>query len=216
MEFKELIIKEYIEAKEYYPKLNPPIKNKEGLWEIRGDFDVLGGDGYCWATYSIKIVIPKTYPYEVPLLIETSNKIEKSTDWHNKDGVCCTSTNAKIFHTIGAPINLKKWLQVFVHSYFANHVVRLKEGRYPIGEYSHFEEGILEAYFEIFNTDSKNEVLSKISEIVNYRANSRNKMCKCGSGKKHKRCYLRNPKKHNFNIPLPQIIKDRKEIQNLI
>lgn len=169
---EELIQREYTEATTKYKKLFPP--HREGKdWKICGYFDVIDSDGHCWDTYGIHITIPPNYPYELPSLTETTCKITRHEDWHNINGVCCLSTTAVIFASLGGKITLVKWLDRFVHDFLANHIIKLRDEKYAKGEYPHGVEGIIHGYKEIFNVQSISEIvlilrmICKISEERN-------------------------------------------------
>lgn len=210
---KELIFREFDEVCTKYKKLLPPKTFKDG-WIIDGEFDVVGADGYKWDTYGIRIYIPPEFPYDLPALIETSEKIERTADWHNNYGICCLATNAIIYKELGTPISLLKWIDRFVHDYLANHVIKLKDKSYPKGEYPHGEEGMLVGYKEIFGLTSNAEVVQRLNLICGVTSLGRNAPCFCGCGKKYKRCFLINPKEHYHNIPISLLNKERVDIAN--
>lgn len=210
---KELIYREFDEVCSKYKKLLPPEKLNDD-WKIEGEFDVVGADGYKWDTYGIRILIPPGFSYELPILMETSNKIEQTEEWHNSNGVCCLATNAKIYNELGTPISLLKWMNRFVHDYLANHVIKLHDKSYAKGEYPHGEEGMLIGYKEIFGLASDSEVVQRLKLICGVASLGRNELCFCGCGKKYKRCFLLNPSEHYHNIPLSLLNSERIQIVN--
>lgn len=210
---KELIHSEFEELCTKYKKLLPPEKFNN-YWKIDGEFDVIDADGYKWDTYSIRIIIPDGFPFELPILMETSGKIEQTADWHNINGVCCLATNAIIYNALGTPISLLKWMNRFVHDFLSNHVIKLNDKCYATGEYPHYEEGILVGYKEIFGLVTDNEVVQRLKLICGITSMSRNEQCFCGSGKKYKRCFLLNRNEHYCNIPLSLLKKETMVIIN--
>lgn len=210
------ILKEYEIISSKYVKLNRPVRTND-IWVITGFFDVIDADGYCWDTYGIKIVIPPDFPLKLPTLVETTGKIKHDISWHNVQGVCCLSTEAIMYKTLGTPISLLKWLDRFVHDFLANHVIKVKENNYAQGEFSHGTDGVIEGYKEIFGTSDVNQVVKKMNEITCKLRIRRNLKCFCGSGKKFKHCYDASPYTHTFeNIPIPLIEKDLIEIRRHI
>jgi len=202
---------EYIEVSTKYKKLFPPERQGDG-WKICGYFDVYDADGYCWDTYGILIFIPLNFPYELPSLFETTGKIEKHEDWHNKNGLCCLSTNAIMFKELGSPISLLKWLDRFVHDFLANHVIKLRDKSYVNGEYSHGAKGIIEGYMDIFSLSTEEAVRSRLNLVSGTSRLMRNDLCFCDSGKKYKRCFELNPRSHCMGIPFSVIEADRLEV----
>jgi len=212
---QELIQQEYNDACVKYDKLLPPKKKGDGF-VISGSIDVVDGDGGYWDTYDVNIIIPKNYPFELPFLIETSKKIIRHEDWHNRDGVCCLSTNAKMFSTLGRDISLFNWLEKFAHPFLANHVYKIKTGNYANNEFDHGTRGIVQGYCEIFNLISAQEVAHRLHLILGTKRLGRNDPCFCKSGKKYKKCYIVDTSKHYLNIPLDALRKDLIEIVQLL
>lgn len=208
---EKLIHQEYNDAYAKYNKLLPPEKVGEGF-VLKGSIDVVDVDGGYWDTYDVSILIPGGYPLELPILFETSKKIERHEDWHNRDGICCLSTNAKMFSVLGKNINLFNWLEKFAHPFLANHVFRIKTGYYANNEFDHGTEGIIQGYCEIFNVTSVIEVIERLKLICGIKKLGRNDLCFCGNGKKYKRCFLEDSSNHYFNIPFETIKKDLAEI----
>jgi len=213
---EEYILKEFEIISKKYDKLNPPEKTATG-WHILGDYDVIDPNGYCWDTYGIKIILPEKYPYVLPILIETSKKIEQNVDWHNSFGVCCLSTEAIMYRELGVPVSLLKWLDRFVYDFFANHVIKKREKEYAKGEFSHGTQGILEGYYEIFNVSEPKVVSKKIKSLLDTTNLGRNDPCFCGSNIKFKKCFLQSPHTHTLlGIPISVLNQDFGEIAKLL
>lgn len=208
---EQLIHQEYSDALIKYRRLLLPEKVGEGFI-IKGSIDVIDDEGSYWDTYDVSILIPAYYPKELPILTETSKKIERHEDWHNRDGICCLSTNAKMFHVLGEEINLLNWLDKFAHPFLANHVFRVKTGQYANNEFDHGTEGIVQGYCEIFILTTIKEVIDRLNLVCENKKLGRNDLCFCGSEKKYKKCFLLNPIKHYSSIPLDTLKKDLTEI----
>lgn len=212
---EQLIRDEYQRVAEKYKKLKPPERYGRG-WKIDGLFDVVDSNGHVWDTYGIRILLPINFPYELPILIETSGKVERHEDWHNVDGACCLATYAMMYKELGVPISLVKWLDRFVHDFLANHVIRLKDGAYPKGEYAHGTEGILAGYKEIFELNTNEAVLNRLRLICGQSKIGRNDPCFCGSGKKYKKCFLQKKEEHYLGIPLSLLSTELAEISGYL
>ncbi len=210
---KELVYREFDELCTKYKKLAPPERLNDG-WKIEGEFDVIDADGHRWDTYGIRILIPPGFPYDLPILMETSKKIEPSADWHNGNGICCLATNAIIYNVLGTPISLLKWMDRFVHDFLANHIIKLKDKSYAKGEYPHYEEGMIVGYKEIFGLTTDAELLKRLNLICGVSSLARNAPCFCGSNKKYKRCYLSYPNEHHHKIPISLLNSERIQITN--
>lgn len=208
---EELIRQEYNEANIKYRKLLPPEKVGGGF-VLKGSIDVVDDDGGYWDNYEVSILVSSNYPMELPILLETGKKIERHEDWHNREGICCLSTNAKMYSVLGKNITLFNWLEKFAHPFLANHVYRIKTGNYANKEFDHGTEGIIQGYCEIFNVTTEIEVIEKLKFICGSKKLGRNDSCFCGSGKKYKKCFLLESSNHYFNIPIETLKKDLAEI----
>ena len=208
---EEIIRQEYYDALIKYNKLLSPEKVGEDF-VIKGSIDVIDDEAGYWDTYNVNITITSKYPLELPILSETSKKIERHEDWHNRNGICCLATNAKMFHALGRNITLINWLDKFAHPYLANHVYRIKMGSYANKEYDHGTEGIIQGYCEIFEVAEIFEVISKLKLICGLQKLGRNNPCFCGSGKKYKKCFLEEPSGHYLGIPYNVLKNDLEEI----
>jgi hypothetical protein len=208
---EELIRQEYNEANIKYRKLLPPEKVGGGF-VLKGSIDVVDDDGGYWDNYEVSILVSSNYPMELPILLETGKKIERHEDWHNREGICCLSTNAKMYSVLGKNITLFNWLEKFAHPFLANHVYRIKTGNYANKEFDHGTEGIIQGYCEIFNVKTEIEVVERLELICGSKKLGRNDSCFCGGGKKYKKCFLLEPSNHYFNIPIETLKKDLKEI----
>jgi hypothetical protein len=209
---EEYILKEFEIISTKYDKLQSPVKS-ETDWIISGEFDIIDSNGYCWETYGIKIILPAKYPYALPILIETSDKIEKHEDWHNIGGICCLSTEAIMFRELGLPISLLSWLDRFVFDFLANHVIKKREKEYAKGEFSHGTKGTVEGYYEIFNVSDPKTVFNKLKTLLDTTNLGRNDLCFCGSRIKFKKCYLQSPHTHTLHgVPISVLNHDYQEI----
>lgn len=209
---REIIQGHLSEAQIKYPKLIHLIQENE-IWKINGVIDVIDDEGGYWDSYEVSILIPNDYPDSLPVLVETSNKIERDINWHVVAwGVCCLSTQAKMFYDLEGSITLLKWLDKFAHPFFANHVYRVKTGHYANEEFSHGNKGILEGWRKILQLKCNNQTFVYLQHMIGIKSRPLNQPCFCGSGKKYKRCYLLNPKGHLMNIPAVQINTDIKAI----
>ena len=184
------------------------------MWKISGSIDVIDDEGGYWDTYDVNIVLFNDYPESLPILIEVGKKIQRKLGWHiSKEGICCLSTPAKMYHDLGGKITLLRWLDMFAHLYLANHVYKIKTGAYAGDEFSHGAKGILEGWQLILGTSDRKRVLRYLEHLVWIIQPSLNRPCFCGSNKKYKRCFLLNIEKHRSGIPYRQIMEDVKSLK---
>jgi len=207
---EELIRSQYSAAVLKYPKLAEPQHIATG-WLVAGSIDVIDDEGGYWDTYDVQIIIPDTYPIELPEVMEVGGKIKQSPDWHNTI-YCCLTTKAIMFAEMRGEVTLEKWLTNYVHKYLGNHVLKLKTGDYASGEFEHGTDGIIHGYKVLFNTDSTIEVQQILKALCGKSTLSKNRICFCGSGKKIKRCFDIAVEKHQMNIPIDTLRRDLDEV----
>ena len=207
MESAKLIYQHFEEVISKYPKLRRPIE-REDSWTIEGSIDVVDADGGYWDTYDVLILVPKEYPNDLPLLFESSKKIERHIDWHMVDNWCCVGTRAKMFREMADSITLLKWLDGYAHPFLANHVYKMKTGNYADQEFSHGADGIIEGWEEILGFKGKKKILEQLRLMAGFQELPRNRPCYCGSRKKYKRCFILKEAEHRMRIPLRQIGAD--------
>jgi hypothetical protein len=215
---KDALEPEFAQLKQEFPDL---ILQMDGIqFQIDGCIDIVDDEGGYWDTYKIRILIPPDYPTNLPLLQEIGGKIERHEDWHNSTGFCCLSTNAIMFAELAGDISLLKWFKKFAYPFLANHVYKIRMGKYAYEEFSHgamgiCAMGILEGYRTLFKTQNTVEIIRRIKLLAGKGPGGRNDKCFCGSGKKLKYCYLRRPLTHTFQIPISVLENDLIEIVRL-
>lgn len=140
--------------------------------------------------YEVMIGFPKAYPYSLPWVIETSNKIPKNASRHVfSNGNLCFGNLLDVERVCIKGITFKWFLEEILNTHLCREFVREKTGVYPTGERSHGNEGTWEGYYEIFNTTNKAFILEEIELVLNNKPVGRNAACYCDSGKKYKACH---------------------------
>jgi hypothetical protein len=210
----EDIEKEFVIVKSQYASLSD-LREFEKWFCISGDLPIIDSNGWNWGVYKIKIVIFKTYPHDLPILIETGGAIERHINWHiSKDGICCVGTSARQYRDMADGISISKWIRLFVIPYLANHAYKKEKAEYVDGELEHRAEGLFQDYASCFNINEPEQVILHIEYILGIRKMSLNGYCFCDSGKKYKRCFLINPKVHTLGIPNKVFQQDLKSLKS--
>lgn len=204
----EEIQREFETIKEQYPSLNALLEIKGGFC-IAGNVSIIDSNGWNWATYEIEIQIPVTFPADLPLLIETGKKIKRHIDWHiSETGVCCVGTPARQYRDMKGQTGLLLWIKLFVIPYLANHAYRVENKEYVDGELAHGVPGIFQDYSSLFNLSNPADVILRLKCMLGITQLGLNTDCFCGSGKKYKRCYVKNISAHCYGIPINILKKD--------
>lgn len=183
--------RDFVEVENRFPKLRYFQDVKLQTWKITGELDICDIEGMYWNTFSIIILVPQSYPYCVPIVIEKSTIIPRDEDWHiSEQGVCCIDVTHKLTVESRTGINICKFISDKVYPFFANQLHKIHKKSYAGEEYAHHFEGILQYYYEEHDMPDEQSILYLLSHIVNNRKTDRNDNCPCGSYKKAKHCHL--------------------------
>lgn len=176
-----------------FPKLRYSWSEKMKSWIIAGELDICDTKGIYWDTFDIFILVPKAYPYCVPLLIENSEIIPRDIDWHiTSKGFCCYDVDHNLTVMSKKGINLSIFIAEKIYSYFANQLFKLKENKYAGSEYAHHLQGVIQYYIEQHQLNNETTVINLLTAIATKTSISRNELCPCGSNLKVKNCHLKS------------------------
>ncbi len=186
--------RDFLEAKGFYPSLVfEQIKINYFKYKVTGVFPIIDDEGTTWGTFKASIYFKHRYPFGFALLQEISEHIPRSIDYHvGENGECCVCSPLESMEMEDKPISVLSFIEKYVIKFFANHIHFVKFGFYVNGEYSHYYQGLWEAFEEEFNTKNRNEIQKNLIYIS--AKPSRNSICYCGSGNKLKYCHEKKVK----------------------
>ena len=194
-----------------YPKLK--LYDDENSQYLKGELDIFDDDdNYCY-TYSIRLNIPKNYPYSFPNLFEENNKIPKVADRHMyKSGECCVCIMQEEDVRSKHGITIKQFIKEFAIPFFANQIYyeNNEKKEWANGDYKHGIDGIVQFYQELFKCTSLKNILLEIENAININIKHYEK-CFCGSGIKYKKCH-RNIHNELMKLSRKRILLDYKFI----
>src|SRR5690606_28509121 len=171
-----------IKELERFLEINPqmslaPSNNEEYVVKGTLSFDITNDTyGNIKDEFLIKIVIPKSYPKEIPTVYEIGERFPKTLDYHAyPDSSLC----------LGSPMSLRKrikdnpTLDGFIHScvvpYFYAISLRLQgEENFVFGELYHGIDGIIQDYLEVFELKYIDQVINLL-DILSQKPNRSNK-----------------------------------------
>jgi len=162
---------------------------------VRGSYRVLI-EGIVHDCYDVQIEFGLDFPEVAPLLIERAERIPRIVDRHmypNTDGWCCFGVWAEWLAT--GPRTIERFLLETVHDFFFSqyyyelHPELEEADRWPIGERSHGQQGIVEGCARVLGVPPTiDAILGAIGYILG-EDRDRNATCLCGSGRRFKRCH---------------------------
>ncbi|MEM8969918.1 MAG: SEC-C metal-binding domain-containing protein [Bacteroidota bacterium] len=184
--------KDIAEALGQFPKLSKHFDSSTNTWLLAGDLDICDSQGEYWNTFNILILIPNTYPYCVPQVIEKSTLIPRDTNRHiSEEGICCLDMDHKLLHMASRGIRLVDFIVEKVYPFFANQLYydENKEKKYAGEEYEHHFAGVRQFYAEDLNIADVHLAVKVIEMVLANSIPGRNDRCICESGQKFKWCH---------------------------
>lgn len=191
MSIPKLLQTDFKKVSEIFPKLKTSWSSKLEVWFLRGELDICDNSGDYWDTYDVTILIPKNYPFCVPLVREDSKKIPRDINRHiSKDGDCCLDIDHRLLHMSKRGISIVEFIREKIYPYFANQLYYDKHKHFAGEEYAHHFEGIKQFYRESLSIVDNNCATAILKSILSNKILGRNTPCPCESRKKFKRCHL--------------------------
>lgn len=172
-----------------YPGLAPSL-HEDGSTFLVGPIliDAHNDNFRACGTYSIRIEIPRDYPYRCPSIYETSGLIPPEFDHRFEDGRLCLGTEIEQMLWLASNPSLVDFIEHFVLNYFFAVSFFRRFGSFPFGVRSHGVLGIVESYMDYFATDDIYVVarLVRAAQAPVYNGHHR---CPCGSGRITRECH---------------------------
>jgi len=141
--------------------------------------------------YSVSILLPKSYPYCLPKVVETSKKIPREADRHiNTDFTLCLAVLQKEREITKNGIGFKFFLDKVLIPHLSRETYCEMNDGYEDGEYSHGVEGVWEYYEGVLSVSDKTLIVEELEKIIHSKWQGRNEPCFCSSGTKFKKCHL--------------------------
>jgi len=140
--------------------------------------------------YKLKIVVPKSFPKDIPFVFETDNKIPRDGNHHvNPDSTLCLGSPLRLALLISENPTLVNFAEkcLIPYLYAISHKLD-NGGDFIFGELAHGNEGIIADYMELFKCNTQEE-LFKILDILTKKRRVGNKIkCPCCSSIKISKC----------------------------
>lgn len=188
---KSVFEKDFEGVKERFPKLSYSWDKKRNLWVVSGDLDICDTIGIYWNTFRITILVPRGYPFCVPIVIERSDIIPRHVDWHvSPQGICCLDAEQSLLAMSKTGIILTDFIAEKIYTFFANQLHKLESERYAGEEYAHHTAGTIQYYLEDLKIPSVEKTIAILQMVLTNSGLGRNEKCPCASGLKLKHCHL--------------------------
>ena len=149
-------------------------------------------------TFEIKLLIPKDYPLNLPMVFEVSQKIEPEYEHINSDRSFCLAVPMEERRFFLKEPTLLGFVNNLVVPYLYSYCYWKKHGTYPFGEASHGKTGVEQFYENLFRSQVDSVMIRGLYKIFKngYRGHEH---CPCGSGKVIRKCH----KEELFDLAQP-------------
>ncbi len=174
---------------DFYPSLHVYIEHQTVF--IRGNFPIYDQrkikviDGF-----KVEIMIPNSFPEDMPIVRETGGRIPKIADRHfYPDGRACLFMPEERYKFFPAGITILQFVEGPVKSFFIGQISYEETGKWIFGQRAHGEKGVIDYYKAILDTTDK----GIITRFLIYLCKDKVKghwICYCNSGKKMRNCHF--------------------------
>jgi hypothetical protein len=178
------------EAVEAFPLLQKAVLGGKDI--LKGVINITDSNGKHWENYEVEIHASENFPFQFPLLFETSGKIPKIADWHIYEDTlsCCIRVTPDEIIRCKNGISVTEYIKEEVYPYLFNQTHRRVEGYYVNGEYSHGLKGIYEFYSDVLKTgDDIMKTVELMTFIATHSRPGRTSQCFCGQKTKFRHCH---------------------------
>jgi hypothetical protein len=173
----------------------------DGVWSVQGllVFSAEYTGERIDDQYSIRILLPASYPDWVPSAFETAGRIPKN--FHKlSDGSLCLGEPLAVVRKFLEEPTLLGYVNNCLIPYLYSFSYMCIYEHLPFGELAHGTIGLIKHYLEFFRLKNERSLIGLIAILAhdNYRGHV---LCPCGSGKRLRSCHgtqLRAIMKQNF------------------
>ena len=215
----KLLKKHFEEAQRAFPKLQCHWYEKDNVWVVHGDLDIVDDAGIYRGTFTIAVTIDENYPFTKPSVFELSKNIKRDIAWHmGQNGWCCLDIPHKLLAMAKKGIHIGTFIRDVVYPYFANQLYKKIDGDYANGEWEHGDDGRKQLYREEFDIHEPQMAITFLDSVKNHNLPGRNDLCICKE-EKFKKCLAHVYAVQTLiRLPKEQIAYDlemfRKELKN--
>jgi len=166
-----------------------------------------------WLNYHLEILVPKSFPQEVPETVDLNRELNIYFEHINADRTLCLATMMDLRKQLRVKKPFNKYLEVLL-DYLTQYAYWNKYRTYPIVTRSHGIRGVVEAYGQTLNIDD-DTIVMKLLMMVPVSNGMRNMQCPCGSGLKFKKCHYHALKVlSSSRLFREQVVEDVRELES--
>jgi hypothetical protein len=149
--------------------------------------------------YEVEIIVPPSFPRELPLVKETAGRIPK--DFHtNDDGRLCLGSPVRQHLELKKSPTLSGFMEHCVIPYLYGFSFREKHGQLPFGELEHGMKGIRQDFAEVFGVRHYQAAVRMVQLAGMKKSDANKRPCPCGGGRRLGKCH-----NHRVNVLRKQL-----------
>ena len=159
----------------------------QGKFSFRAERD---GSAAITDTYNLQIVLPESFPRDLPVVTELDFRIPRNGDHHiNSDGSLCLGSPLRLLLELSKAPSLTGFSTrcLVPYLYAISHKLKLG-GRLPLGELEHGRPGEVQDYCELFSLQRAGQVKQAMRLLGMKKRLANKQKCPCGCGNRLGRC----------------------------
>jgi hypothetical protein len=162
--------------------------------------------------YQLRIVIPPSFPRDIPSVYETGGRIPRTADYHvNSDGSFCLGSRLRLLQRISADPTLIGFARTCVVPYLFAVATKLTHGGdFIFGELAHGPKGELADYADLMGLDSPEKVILALRYLGIKKRRANKLPCPCGCGIRLGHC------RFNRRLRNLRLVADRQFFRSLL
>ena len=158
------------------------------------------------ASFSVEVVVPHTFPRQLPSAKETGGRIRADYEHVFSDGTLCLGVPIELRRVVSEQPTLLGFVDRLLVPYLYGYCFWHKHGRHPFDEAPHGPEGIVDHYLDALGLVDPLAVLAAIRLLYEhgYRADHK---CPCGSGRRIRACRHRSALRTLYQLHTPETLR---------
>ena len=179
------------------PELQTVHKGLNQVLNIEGETNLIGtlcfeasanGNEPLTRDFEIKMVVPESYPVDLPIVYEIGGKMNVNYEHVHKDGRLCLAVPIEERSKYLEQPSLLGFVNRLIVPYFYGYCCWENHGVHPFGEAEHGLKGIVRYYVDFLDLADESKVLGFIIHLYKYGYRGHHP-CPCASGKIVRKCH---------------------------
>ncbi len=144
-------------------------------------------------SFSLEIVVPASFPRDLPVVTETAGRIPRPGEFHvNGDGSLCLGSYLRLLDKISGELTLSGFASRCLVPYLYAVSLKLRDGGPLVfGELPHYGPGMLQDYAQLFSFTTMERAHRALVLLTLKKRIANKRPCPCGCKLRLGRCRFR-------------------------